>query len=37
MEVYLHHFIRLHDILLKDRERCYMEHVVKVYREDSGT
>jgi len=37
MEVYLHHFIRLYDVLLNDRERCYMERGVKVYREYSGT
>ena len=37
MEVYLHHFILLHEVLINGRERCYMERGVKVYREDSGT
>jgi len=28
--------IRLHDVLLNGRERCYVERGVKIYREDSG-
>jgi hypothetical protein len=36
MEVYLHNFIRLHDVLLNGRERCYVKRGVKVYTDDSG-